>query len=152
MTTSSSSSSRPEAIWCPETQTFKGGIVPHHSDTTLTIDELLTCNGNKLKIFGYGSLCWHPGTDGVLSLANIEQDEHDHDVLTSSSPSSSPRTKRKVTTAPGRAIGYRRCWAQRSADHRGDTEFNGIVCTLLSDEEFAELQSDTGGFILSLKI
>jgi len=145
MTTLSSSSSRPEAIWCPETQTFKGGIVPHHSDTTLTIDELLTCNGNKLKIFGYGSLCWHPGTDGVLSLANIEQDEHDHDVLTSSSPSSSPRTKRKVTTAPGRAIGYRRCWAQRSADHRGDTEFNGIVCTLLSDEEFAELQSDTGG-------
>jgi len=135
-------SSRPEAIWCPETQTFKGGIVPHHSDTTLTIEELLACNGDKLKIFGYGSLCWHPGTDGVLSLANIEQDEHDHDVLASSS--SSPRPKRKVTTAPGRAIGYRRCWAQRSADHRGDTEFNGIVCTLLSDEEFAELQAGGG--------
>jgi len=129
-----------DAVWCPDTQTFKGGIVPRHSADTLTIDELLACNGDKLKIFGYGSLCWHPGADGVLSLASIEEDEHDHDVTTSS-----PRPKRQVTTAPGRAIGYRRCWAQRSADHRGDTEFNGIVCTLLSDEEFAELQSDAGG-------
>ena len=44
------------AIWCPETQTFIGGV-PRHSETTLTIDELLACNGDKLKIFGYGSLC-----------------------------------------------------------------------------------------------
>ena len=134
--------SSPEAVWCPDTQTFKGGIVPHLSATTLTIDELLACNGNKLKIFGYGSLCWHPGADGVLSLANIEQDEHDHDVTTTATTTTttSSRLARKVTTDPGRAIGYRRCWAQRSADHRGDTEFNGIVCTLLSDEEFSELQ------------
>lgn len=76
---------------------------------------------------------WHPGTDGVLSLANIEQDDHD--------ASSSSASKRKVTTAPGRAIGFQRCWAQRSADHRGTPEFNGIVCTLLSDEEIANLQS-----------
>ncbi|KAL7498782.1 hypothetical protein ACHAWT_008792 [Skeletonema menzelii] len=125
-----------DAVWCPDTQTFKGGIVPRHSDA-MTIDELLACNGDKLKIFGYGSLCWNPGSDGVLSLANIEQDEHDHDET--AIPSSN-LPKRKVTTAPGRAIGYRRCWAQRSADHRGDTEYNGIVCTLLSDQEFAELQ------------
>lgn len=129
------------AEWCPDTQTFKGGVVPDHSDETLTIDELLSCNGDKLKIFGYGSLCWHPGADGVLSLANIEQDEHDHDATTTTASSNNIRPKRKVTTAPGRAIGYRRCWAQRSADHRGDTEFNGIVCTLLSDEEYAQLQS-----------
>lgn len=44
------------AVWCPETQTFIGGV-PRHSETTLTIDELLACNGDKLKIFGYGSLC-----------------------------------------------------------------------------------------------
>ena len=75
----------------------------------------------------------------MLSLANIEQDEHDND----DAMSSSSLPKRKVTTAPGRAVGYRRCWAQRSADHRGDTDFNGIVCTLLSDDEFAEIQSDS---------
>jgi hypothetical protein len=48
---------REEAVWCTETQTYKGGVVPHHSATTLTIDELLACNGGKLKLFGYGSLC-----------------------------------------------------------------------------------------------
>ena len=46
-----------DAVWCPDTQTFKGGIVPRHSAETLTIDELLACNGDKLKIFGCGSLC-----------------------------------------------------------------------------------------------
>jgi len=65
----------------------------------------------------------------VLSLANIAEDEHDHERKDNAV------AKRKVTTDPGRAIGYQRCWAQRSADHRGTTEFNGIVCTLLSDEE-----------------
>lgn len=53
----SSSMERKEAVWCTETQTYKGGVVPHHSATTLTIDELLACNGGKLKLFGYGSLC-----------------------------------------------------------------------------------------------
>lgn len=86
-----------------------------------------------IPIFRF-KLQWHPGTDGVLSLASIEQDEIED-------ASSSSATKRKVTTAPGRAIGFQRCWAQRSADHRGTPEFNGIVCTLLSDEEIANLQS-----------
>ena len=58
------------------------------------------------------------------------------------------KTKRKVTTAPGRSIGHQRCWSQRSADHRGTPEFNGIVCTLLSDEEVWRLhnqhQNDEG--------
>ena len=49
-----------------------------------------------------------------------------------------------VTTAPGRAVGYRRCWANRSADHRGTPSFNGIVCTLLSDGEVRRLQSGVG--------
>lgn len=57
-TTTLSESSLPrEAVWCTETQTYKGGVVPHHSATTLTIDELLAFNGGKLKLFGYGSLC-----------------------------------------------------------------------------------------------
>ena len=52
-------------------------------------------------------------------------------------PDGTTKAKRKVTTAPapGRAIGYQLCWSQRSADHRGMPEFNGIVCTLLSDAE-----------------
>ncbi|KAL7469560.1 hypothetical protein ACHAXS_009813 [Conticribra weissflogii] len=115
--------------WDPETQTYKNGIVPAHESMSLSLEELLALNHGKLKIFGYGSLCWHPGSKGVLSLANIEEDEHDHERNHGSA------VKRKVTTDPGRAIGYQRCWAQRSADHRGTTEFNGIVCTLLSDEE-----------------
>lgn len=112
----------------------------------MSIHSLLEVNNGKLKIFGYGSLCWHPGTDGVLSLANISEDEHDADVHA--------KTKRQVTTAPGRAIGYQRCWSQRSADHRGTVEFNGIVCTLLSDDEVWRLhhyhsdeagENDSGG-------
>ena len=65
-------------MWDPATQTYAGGIVPsHHS--AIDISDLLKLNDDgKLKIFGYGSLCWHPGSDGVLSLANIEEDELDH--------------------------------------------------------------------------
>jgi hypothetical protein len=59
--------------WDPETQTYADGVVPsHHS--ALEIEELLQCNDGKLKIFGYGSLCWHPGIEGVLSLANKDID------------------------------------------------------------------------------
>jgi len=68
-------------MWDPTSQTYTGGIVPsHHS--SMDIDELIALNDGKLKIFGYGSLCWHPGSDGVLSLANLEEDviEHDHDA------------------------------------------------------------------------
>jgi hypothetical protein len=70
---SESSVPREEAVWCTETQTYKGGVVPHHSATTLTIDELLACNGGKLKLFGYGSLCvrnaycWYCG-NGIYLL------------------------------------------------------------------------------------
>ena len=146
-------SNNQRSMWDPITQTYKDGIVPSHH-TAIDIDELLTLNNGKLKIFGYGSLCWHPGYDGVLSLASITQDgEEDDDIdqdggSGSSSASSSPSNdknkgedtqqqnrRRKVTTKAGRAIGYQRCWSQRSADHRGTTSFNGIVCTLLSDDE-----------------
>lgn len=75
----------------------------------------------------------------MLSLANIEEDEHDHEKKDDAV------AKRKVSTDPGRAIGYQRCWAQRSADHRGTTEFNGIVCTLLSDEEVWRLHHPRNG-------
>jgi hypothetical protein len=37
----------------------------------------------KPKIFGHGSLCWNPGTDVILSLAHMEEDEMDHDATTS---------------------------------------------------------------------
>jgi len=39
-------------------------------------------------------------------------------------------------------VGYQRCWAQKSADHRGDVHFNGLVCTLLSDEEVKGIMKD----------
>ena len=132
-------------MWDPKSQTYKGGVVPSHH-TAMDIDELLNLNNDgKLKIFGYGSLCWHPGSEGVLSLANIEEDEHAHDIdvdVGTDANANVNKPKRKVTTAPGRAIGYQRCWSQRSADHRGTTEFNGIVCTLLSDEEVWKLHHD----------
>jgi len=115
-------------MWDPITQTYKDGIVPSHH-TAIDIDELLTLNDGKLKIFGYGSLCWHPGYDGVLSLASITQEEEEEE------DDDDEENRRKVTTKAGRSIGYQRCWSQRSADHRGTTSFNGIVCTLLSDDE-----------------
>jgi len=129
-------------MWDPTSQTYAGGVVPSH-ESAMDVDELLALNGGRLKIFGYGSLCWHPGSDGVLSLANIEEDERDHHdgYDAASNPAAASRSRRRVTTAPGRAIGYQRCWSQRSADHRGTPEFNGIVCTLLSDEEVRSLRN-----------
>jgi len=126
-------------MWDPTSQTYKNGIVPsHHS--SISIEDLLASNNGQLRIFGYGSLCWHPGSDGVLSLANLEEDDDD-DHATDTEDGKEPKvTRRKVSTMPGKAIGYQRCWSQRSADHRGTTEFNGIVCTLLSDEEVGSLR------------
>ena len=118
------------AMWDPKSQTYTDGIIPSHH-TALDIDELLLINNGKLKIFGYGSLCWHPGYDGVLSLAgNIQLDDENIVVTedTNKQKKQQQEEQRKVTTAPGRAIGYQRCWSQRSADHRGTTSFNGIVC------------------------
>jgi alpha-tubulin suppressor-like RCC1 family protein/cation transport regulator ChaC len=98
-------------IWCPEQHIYIGGVVPDTSD----IQSLLKDQNGTLRIFGYGSLCWSPGTG---ALAN-----------------------EGVTKQRGRAIGYQRCWAQKSADHRGTPSFPGIVCTLLSDEEVHNIQA-----------
>ena len=138
------SSAAAAAMWDPKSQTYTDGIVPSHH-TALDIDELLLINNGKLKIFGYGSLCWHPGYDGVLSLAGNIQLDNENNIATEEDTNKQKKQQqqqqRKVTTAPGRAIGYQRCWSQRSADHRGTTTFNGIVCTLLSDEEADNLVS-----------
>mmetsp|Transcript_4099 Transcript_4099/g.9095 ORF Transcript_4099/g.9095 Transcript_4099/m.9095 type:complete len:800 (+) Transcript_4099:122-2521(+) len=151
--TTTTTTAKTSGMWDPDSQTYVDGVVPsHHS--AMDMDELLALNGGKLKIFGYGSLCWHPGSDGALSLANIEEDEHEHDreaaggndgiaaASDGTTGTAKKGPKRKVTTAPGRAIGYQRCWSQRSADHRGTPEFNGIVCTLLSDEEVYEVHNN----------
>lgn len=82
------------------------GGVPENAEVT----KLLQDSHGALRIFGYGSLCWNPG-HGVLSDDSVR-----HTL--------------------GRALGYRRCWAQKSTDHRGNPNFPGIVCTLLKDEEF----------------
>lgn len=148
-------------MWDAQSQTYLSGIVPSHHDSSSDIDTLLSLNGDgKLKIFGYGSLCWHAGSEGgVLSLADREEEEeyyeeHEHhliqDNVTSTTSPSISTTKRKgrVSTSPGMAIGYQRCWSQRSADHRGTPQFNGIVCTLLSDEEVGRLQYDEEEIIM----
>ena len=64
-----------------------GGVVPNTPD----IQSLLKGQNDTLHVFGYGSLCWSPGV-GVLANEG-------------------------VTKQRGRAIGYHRCWAQKSADH-----------------------------------
>jgi cation transport regulator ChaC len=94
-----------EAVWDPIQQIYVGGGVPNHNEQA--VDDYL--NQDILRIFGYGSLCWGPGSG---ALAN-----------------------EGVTTKLGRAIGYKRCWAQKSTDHRGVPSFPGIVCTLLTDDE-----------------
>ena len=111
--------------WDPVSQTYRDGIVPSRHGSAVEACDLLSLNGDgRLRVFGYGSLCWHPGSEGVLSL---------------SSSSSSSKGRGKVTSSRGRAVGYARRWCQRSADHRGTTMFNGIVCTLLSDGEIGAL-------------
>ena len=90
-------------IWCEEKQIYIGGV-PEKEEVRSLIEE----SGGYLRIFGYGSLCWSPGT-GALS-------------------------KPGVTTSLGR-VRYKRAWAQRSTDHRGTVNFPGIVCTLLTDSE-----------------
>jgi cation transport regulator ChaC len=100
--------------WCPEQQIYINGVVPDHPE----LDALLQENGGALKIFGYGSLCWGPG-EGALA-------------------------KEGVTTTLGRAIGYKRCWAQKSADHRGTPQFPGIVVTILTEEEVNAIRSRRG--------
>ncbi len=95
--------------WDPILQIYVGGIVPENAQ----VQALIENNNGYLRLFGYGSLCWNPGT-GALS-------------------------KPGVVGRLGRARGYKRCWAQKSTDHRGCPQFPGIVCTLLEDKEVAEI-------------
>jgi len=96
--------------WDPIQQIYVGGVVPENAE----IQALIQRNGGYLRLFGYGSLCWNPGT-GALA-------------------------KSGVVSTLGRTRGYKRCWAQKSTDHRGRPEFPGIVCTLLSDREVEEIR------------
>ena len=119
-------STKAGATWCPEQQIFIGGTVPNLNNDRVEryIDQILNSNDHNpegdddndddsvLRIFGYGSLCWRP--DGLLC----------HDSVTSSMAT---------------ALGYKRCWCQKSADHRGTSMFCGIVCTLLSDDEVHDI-------------
>jgi len=77
------------------------------------VKQMIKRNGGALRVFGYGSLCWKPG--GILANP-------------------------KVTSMLGKALGYRRCWAQKSTDHRGEPAFPGIVCTLLTEEEVQSIR------------
>eukprot|EP00980_Cylindrotheca_fusiformis_P007349 scaffold1525_cov142-Cylindrotheca_fusiformis.AAC.149 len=92
-------------VWDPVQQIYVGGKIPENEE----VKALLDSSDGSLRLFGYGSLCWNPGT-GALARPG-------------------------VVGRLGRAKGYKRCWAQRSTDHRGNPKFPGIVCTLLEDKE-----------------
>jgi alpha-tubulin suppressor-like RCC1 family protein/cation transport regulator ChaC len=98
-------------IWDPEQQIYVGGKLPENEE----VKALLDSSDGSLRLFGYGSLCWNPGT-GALA-------------------------KQGVVSKLGRAKGYKRCWAQRSTDHRGNPKFPGIVCTLLEDKEVHSIRA-----------
>jgi cation transport regulator ChaC len=116
--TTSNSNSSARAVWDPDLQIYVDGVVPeqrHVREWLLSLQqqqEQGRSAGVGLWVFGYGSLCWNPGQDGDTVLA-------------------SPRVGSRL----GLASGYRRCWAQKSTDHRGVPDFPGIVCTLLKEEE-----------------
>jgi alpha-tubulin suppressor-like RCC1 family protein/cation transport regulator ChaC len=113
-------SAAPPPKWCPELQIYIDGTIDQSSAAQSHIDHVLS-NKLPLYVFGYGSLCWNPG-DGILSHP-------------------------KVSKMLGRAVGYQRCWGQKSADHRGHIFFPGLVCTLLSDEEVRTLQREHVGLL-----
>jgi hypothetical protein len=103
-------------IWCEKNQIYVGGV-PENEEVRKLIEE----SDGHLRIFGYGSLCWSPGATGALS-------------------------KTRVTTSLGFCMGYKRTWAQRSTDHRGTPKFPGIVCTLLTKQEYASVVASTESF------
>jgi alpha-tubulin suppressor-like RCC1 family protein len=123
--TSLSKSDTPDTVvdppqWCPKQQIYIGGKLPEDEEFQAFLKE---SRNDGMRVFGYGSLCWSPGT--VLS-------------------------KEGIIAKPGFANGYRRFWAQKSTDHRGNPQFPGIVCTLLKDSElsFSGAQDGrTGGVI-----
>lgn len=98
-------------VWDPVHQIYVGGKLPENEE----VKALLDSTDGSLRLFGYGSLCWNPGT-GALA-------------------------KPGVIGKLGRAKGYKRCWAQRSTDHRGNPKFPGIVCTLLEDKEVRSIRA-----------
>lgn len=97
-------------VWDPVAQIYVGGVVPENA----AVRQMIQNNQGCLRIFGYGSLCWNPGS-GALAHPSVQN-------------------------RLARAQGYRRCWAQKSTDHRGFPHFPGIVCTLLKDEEVRQLR------------
>ncbi|KAG7369528.1 regulator of chromosome condensation RCC1 repeat protein [Nitzschia inconspicua] len=106
---SSSSSSSNDPIWCPEQQIYIGGVVP--GATNQQVQDMIQQAGGILRVFGYGSLCWNPGSpDTALGHASVQ-------------------------ACKGHAPNYRRIWGQRSTDHRGVPSFPGVVCTLLNQNE-----------------
>jgi cation transport regulator ChaC len=100
------------AVWDAELQIYTDGVIPEEAHVREWLLSQQQESAAGLWIFGYGSLCWNPGQDGDSVLPN-------------------PRVSARV----GLARGYRRCWAQKSTDHRGVPDFPGIVCTLLKQEE-----------------
>jgi alpha-tubulin suppressor-like RCC1 family protein/cation transport regulator ChaC len=112
------------AKWCPTQQIYIDGTIEQSSSAETHIQDVLA-NNLPLYIFGYGSLCWSPG-GGILSHPDVDN-------------------------MFGRAVGYQRCWGQKSADHRGDVHFNGLVCTLLSDEEVRTIVTEHRGGDLDLE-
>lgn len=122
-----------EPTWCEEQQIYINGTIASSSHAEEHINSILSSihdntsdesegegaqnkKQKQLHIFGYGSLCWNPGSPNEV-LAN-------------------PKVQRKVA----KAIGWKRCWCQRSTDHRGNVSFPGLVCTLLSDEEISNIK------------
>jgi cation transport regulator ChaC len=108
--------------WDPVSQIYIGGVIPEHSSQVRgLLSKASRPSGinsgsrddndeNKcLRLFGYGSLCWNPGSGALAHTTVLKK--------------------------PGRVRGYRRCWAQKSTDHRGVPSFPGIVCTLLKDRD-----------------
>ena len=102
-------------IWDPVAQIYTRGKVPENAN----VRQMIHDNNGALRLFGYGSLCWNPGVPGESALAHAA-----------------------VTSTTGRCRGYRRAWAQKSTDHRGLPHFPGIVCTLLTDDEFRVFRGD----------
>lgn len=115
--------------WDPINQIYVGGNVPAKDEQA--VQRVIADNEGGLRLFGYGSLCWNPGNPKTDALA-------DPAVIQSS----------------GRVSGYRRCWAQKSTDHRGVPSFPGIVCTFLRDDELGRSSpvphSETEGVVFKV--
>jgi len=118
-----------EAIWCHEKQIYINGQIPmlggssSSSDYNMDLQQLLQIHNGMLYLFGYGSLCWNPGNPEKDTLA---------------------MTHLGVTSKMASVQGYKRCWVQKSTDHRGIPTFPGIVCTLFKQEEIEYLKQAQG--------